>query len=231
MVRWICSSSKTGGLVVQLTRLEYPCCAELSVNLVPEGDAYRLSVSDLAQDPCDCKCVFDVQAVVALPCQPTTLIWQDQTFALPIDEDGTGEIVASKQASSVCSPLPSQSSNDIARALAGTTATLTVTRTWVRLARYLYPQESAFVAVADPPPWTLVFSEDASSVTLSEKGATSTYSGTRDAGDPLVYHLSPSPGGDLAIVARGSGYSAEILIYGSGFPVVLARLGELVPGS
>jgi hypothetical protein len=42
--------------------------------------------------------------------------------------------------------------------------------------------------------------------------------------------LSPfaGTGGELAIVARGSGYSAEIVLDGTGLPIVGSYLGELV---
>jgi hypothetical protein len=229
VLRWNCSSSATGGLAIQLTRLEYECCAALSVGLVPEGDAYRLTVSDLAQNPCYCVCVFDVQAFVARPCQPTTILWQDQSFALPVEDESSGELVASNDASGVCAPLASQSGDDIAEALAGKTATLTVTRTWVYSPKNLIPVESTFLAVADAPPWRLAFSDDASSVTVSgDIDTPHGYTGTRLAGDPLVYRLSPATGGDLVIVARGGGYSAEIVLHGSGLPVVGGYLGDLV---
>jgi hypothetical protein len=228
VLRWNCSNSATGGLAIQLTRLEYECCAALSVSLVPEKDAYRLTVSDQTQNPCYCVCVFDVQAFVARPCQPTTILWEEQSFALPVEDGSSGELVVSNEASGVCTPLASQSSDDIAEALAGKTATLTVTRTWVYSPKNLILEESTFLAVADSPPWTLAFSDDASSVTVSgDVGTPQSYTGTRRDGEPLVYRLSPATGGDLVIVARGGGYSAEIVLYGSGLPVVGSYLGDL----
>jgi hypothetical protein len=200
------------------------------VSLVPEGDAYRLSVSDLAQDPCYCLCVLDVQAFVAGPCQPTTILWKDQTFTLPVEEGSTGEVVVSSQAAGSCQPLPSQTSDAIAQALAGKTATLTPARTWAYSPKRLFPEESTYVAVADSLPWTLVFSGEASTVTLSRAGATTSFTGTRVSGDALVYRLSPGTGGELIIAARGGGYSAQIVLAGSGLPVVGSYLGDLVLG-
>jgi hypothetical protein len=94
-----------------------------------------------------------------MPCQPTTILWGDQAFAVPIEEGSSGDLVSSTELSGVCNPLPSQSSDGIAQALAGKAAILTVSRTWVYTPKTLNLVESAFVAVDDPPPWTLVFSD------------------------------------------------------------------------
>jgi hypothetical protein len=105
-------------------------------------------------------------------------------------------------------------SDEIVQALAGGTVTLHVSRTWVHSAG-LMPVEAEFAAVDDAPTWTIVFCEDGSSVTLSEAGSESkNYTGTRLEGEPLVYDLSPATGGQLVIVRRGSGYLAQITLYG-----------------
>jgi hypothetical protein len=227
LLRWACSSYATGGLWVELTRLEYQCCADLRVNLSPEGDGYRLSVVDEAEEQCNCICSFDVQAFVERPCEPTTVFWADQSFELAVEDRGSGQLLVSAEPSSFCEPIENVDSDEIVQALAGGTMTFHVSRTWVHNAG-LMPVEEELAAVDDAPTWTIVFSEDGSSVTLSEAGSEfNNYTGTRLEGDPLIYDLSPATGGQLVIVRRGSGYSAQITLYGSGLPITQCVVGEL----
>jgi hypothetical protein len=227
VLRWACNSYATGGLWVQLTRLEFQCCADLHVSLVPEADGYRLSVVDNSAKLCNCICVFDAQAFVERPCEPTTILWDAQSLALSVTDNSSGEEVVSDEPSSSCEPLEAGSSDEVAQALAGTSATLEVTRAWVRTAD-LSPVDAEYAAVDDAPTWAIVFSEDGSSVTVSETGSEfKHYAGTRLEGDPLGYDLSGGTGGELWIVPHAAGYSAEITLFGSGLPYTQSVVGEL----
>lgn len=103
VISWSCNPDNPG-LKLRVTRQLYHCCPSLSADLTPEGEAYRLTLTDQrAGHGCDCGCVFDVDIHAGgIPCTDTTLIFGTQSFPLPLSR-AQGVVVVSDEPSSGCS--------------------------------------------------------------------------------------------------------------------------------
>ncbi len=231
VLRWACAEA-TGRLVLQLTRLEYQCCADLAVSLVPEGDQVRLSVTDEATQDCDCICAFDVEVTLEQACEPITVLYGDAIFELPVDGTSSGAALVATTPPEDCASISDPTPDEIQAELAGQEATFTVTRDWVTRTASRIPSESEYVAVDNGPQWSLEFSEDGSAVRISGPNG-EVYEGELIDGDLLRYDLGVGAfaGGELIIAPGSQGLTAELILFGSGAPVVQSWLGVLSVGS